>query len=111
MDLRYFDNELQKSKKSNQIQIINSRNNNNNFDKMLSMRSSGKSDRSRTGSVVSNISNITVDLDVDYNSHICQIAIGIFDEYLRKDSPNKIEIEDEILLQIYEKFGCRQDQS
>ena len=63
-----------------------------------SSNSRNTQDKSRSGSVYSNVSNITVDLDVDYHSHIAEIAIGIFDEYLRKDSPNKIEVDDEILL-------------
>ena len=65
---------------------------------------------SMTGSMVSNISNCTVDPDVDYNQHICQIVIGIFDEYLRKEAPNKVEVDEEIISQLYEKFGCTQMQ-
>jgi len=40
------------------------------------------------------MTGITVDNNVDdYNQHIWDIAIGIFDEYLRKDSTNKVEID------------------
>ena len=60
--------------------------------------------------MVSNLSNITVDLTTDYNKHLIELAISIFDEYLRKDAPNKIDIDEDILAQLYDKFGCNQTQ-
>ena len=39
------------------------------------------------------------------------LAIQIFQEYLRDSSPNKIDVDENILHAIYDKFGCEPDTS
>ena len=52
-------------------------------------------------------SNISVDFDCNYIEQAKTIAINIFDEYLCNDAVSKVTLPDEILCDIYQKFGCR----
>ena len=58
---------------------------------------------SRAQSVVSNLS---IESDKNYHDTAKQIAIEIFDEYLRDGSPYELDTDEKIKHNLYEKYGC-----
>lgn len=47
-----------------------------------------------------------MDLNKNYHEEAKNIAIGIFNEYLKTNARNRIEMEPALRCQIYKKFGC-----
>jgi len=45
-------------------------------------------------------------MDDDYVGAAKAVAIDIFDQYLRKESKNEVEVDDKIKIQVFMKFGC-----
>ena len=50
-------------------------------------------------------------MDDDYVGAAKAVAIDIFDQYLRKESKNEVEVDDKIKIQVFMKFGCEYKQS
>jgi hypothetical protein len=52
------------------------------------------------------ISNLSIEAENNYHNISMEIAIDIFDEYLRRDADYEVEVDGKLKCQIYAKFGC-----
>ena len=99
MDIRCFDEDIRKMKKLSSIVTTRG------FG-MGSKKNSLVPGEMMTSSMISNLS---VDIDTDYSNNAKDIAINIFDEYLRNGAANYVFINDKIRCLIFNKFGCTYD--
>jgi hypothetical protein len=89
MDLRCYAEDMRKQMKSSVLSshIAETKENNNVSDSM--------------------ISNITMDAQNPNYAHVAlEIAVDVFDEYLRRGAKNEVQVDDDIKCHIYTKFGC-----
>ena len=57
------------------------------------------------------ISEASFDPQLNYQEEVKILAIKIYNEFLRTNATNKVNVDEAILCQIYEKFGCDLNQN
>lgn len=61
----------------------------------------------KESNISSMISNLSVDREINYNEQAKNLAIQIFDDYLRKGATQAVQnINKDVLCVVYDKFGC-----
>lgn len=103
IDIRCYDNEIRKiHEKALALSDLDTSRTGSRIDQLTASKIS----TDRRVSVNSNKQSVTPEKNQEYLEAAKKLSLMIFNEYLKKEAPLEVQLEDHVKCAIYQRFGC-----